>query len=60
MSTSKNNSKATKKTKPDDDSVFSKNNGKSVRYRLRKQQEFEAKQEVKEYAQFTGKDQRVP
>jgi hypothetical protein len=43
----------TKKDKPEeklkDDSVFSKNHSKSVKYRIRKQQEKEADDAIKEY-----------
>lgn len=43
----------TKKDKPDeklrDESVFSKNHSKSVRYRIRRQEEKEADYEIKEY-----------
>lgn len=37
------------KNKLPDDSPISLNNGKSVRYRLRKQQEREAEEELKEF-----------
>ena len=60
MNTSKSNLKVTKKIKQDDDSVFSKNNGKSVKYRIRKQEEKEAVQELKEYEHTLDKNPRIP
>lgn len=39
----------------ENDSVFSKNHSKNVRYRLRRQQEQEAEQEVKEYYDEEGR-----
>ena len=59
MGTSKNNLK-TRKTELEDTSGLSKNNGKNVRYRIRKQEEKEAEQEVKDYEHESDKDQRVP
>lgn len=38
-----------KKTEREDDSVLSKNHSKSVKFRLRVQQEEEAEKEIKEY-----------
>ncbi len=60
MTTSKNNLKDTKKTKLDDDSVFSKNNGHHIKYRIRQQQEKEAELELKEYEHTFDKNPRVP
>jgi hypothetical protein len=43
------------KKNKEDDSGLSKNNGKSVRYRVRKQQEQEADQEIYEFKKQESK-----
>ena len=48
MGTSKNNFK-TRKNELEDTSGLSKNNGKDVKYRIRKQEEKESKEEIDEF-----------
>jgi hypothetical protein len=48
MTTSEKNYKSKKRVR-DDDSPLSKNHSKSVKFRLRVQEEVEAEEEIKEY-----------
>ena len=60
MGTSKNNFK-TRKNELEDSSGLSKNNGKDVKYRIRKQQEKESKEEVDEFlTENQSRTNRVP
>lgn len=59
MTTSKVNSKI-QKFKRNDDSVFSKNNGNRIKYRLRVQEDKETEKELKDYEHSITKIKRVP